>query len=69
MGASKKIKKILIDKDMTQEDFADAIGKEAQQTRNALYRDSSSFSTIENWLDAIGCDIVFRDRATGKIYE
>lgn len=69
MSASKKIKKILIDRGMTQSDFADAIGKDPQQTRNALYRDSFYYNMLESWLDSIDCDIVFRDRQTGKLYD
>ena len=69
MGASKKIKKILIDRGMTQLDFADAIDKDAQQTRNALYRDKFTYNLLEQWLDCIDCDIIFRDRKTGKLYE
>ena len=69
MGASKKIKKILIDKDLTQAEFASAIGKDHQQVRNTLYKDNATYKTVETWLDAIGCEIVFRDKATGKIYD
>lgn len=69
MGASKKIKKILIDRDMTQNDFAEAIGKDPQQTKNALYRDTFNYNLLEQWLDAIGCEIVFRDKASGRLYD
>ena len=69
MGASKKIKKILIDRDMTQAQLADAIGKDVQQTKNALYRDTFTYSTLEKWLEAIDCEIVFRDKTTGRLYE
>ena len=69
MGASKKIKKILIDRDMTQAQLADAIGKDVQQTKNALYRDTFTYNTLEKWLEAIDCEIVFRDRTNGRLYE
>lgn len=69
MGATKKIKKILIDKDMTQNDFAKAIGKDAQQTKNALYRDTFQYNLLEQWLEAIDCEIVFRDRKSGRLYD
>lgn len=69
MGASKKIKKILIDRGMTQYDLAEAIGKDPQQVRNTLYRDGFNYATLEGWLDAIDCDIIFRDNKTGKLYE
>lgn len=69
MGASKKIKKILIDREMTQADFADAIGKDVQQTKNALCRDTFNFNLLESWLDCIDCEIVFRDKTSGKLYD
>lgn len=69
MGASKKIKKILIDRDMTQSDFAKAIGKDPQQTKNALCRDTFQYNKLEQWLDAIGCEIVFRDKTSGRLYD
>ena len=69
MGASKKIKKILIDREMTQSNFADAIGKDHQQTKNALCRDTFQYNLLEQWLDAIGCEIVFRDKTSGKLYD
>ena len=69
MGASKKIKKILIDRDMTQTDFAKAIGKDPQQTKNALCRDTFRYNLLEQWLDAINCEIVFRDKTSGKLYD
>ena len=69
MGASKKIKKILIDKDMTQLEFSQVLGRDYQQVKNALSRDSFTYRILDDWLDAIGCDIVFKDRKTGKLYE
>ena len=69
MGASKKIKKILIDRDMTQAQFADAIGKDRQQTKNALCRDTFNYNMLEQWLDAIDCEIVFRDKTSGRLYD
>lgn len=70
MGASKKIKMVLLDKDMKKKDFAAMLGYEGQNTiYNMLGRDKMSYEAVEKWLDALGCDIVFRDRETGKIYE
>lgn len=74
MGASGKIKRILKDRGMKQSEVAEAVSKRtkndttAQQVSNFLYRDNQLYSTVETWLDAIDCDIVFMDRKTGKIY-
>lgn len=73
MGASKKIKKILIDKELTQAEFAEMVMHKTKtrevQMRNALARDTFGFNTVEEWLDALDCDIIFRDRKTGRLYE
>lgn len=68
MGASGKIKRILKDRGMKQSEVAEAVGKSTQQVANFLYRDNQLYSTVEKWLDAIDCDIVFVDRKTGKTY-
>lgn len=70
MGASKKIKMVLLDKDIKKKDFATMLGYEGQNTiYNMLGRDKMTYEAVEKWLDLLGCDIVFRDRETGKIYE
>ncbi len=70
MGASKRIKQILIEEGLTQKQFADIVmpdrGVNAQQVRDNLSRDTFRFSTVEQWLDALGYDIVFVNRQTGK---
>lgn len=70
MGASKKIKKALYDKDILQMDFAQMLGyKSINSFYNMLSRDNMTFAVVERWADALGCDIVLKDRETGKIYE
>lgn len=70
MGASKKLKMAMIDKDIKQKQMADLLGyKSINSIYNALNRDTMTYETVEKWANAIGCDIVLKDRATGKIYE
>ena len=69
MGATKKIKKILIDKGMTQVDLAEAAGKNALTLRNQLCRDNMTYESIEHLCDVLGYDIVFRDRETSRIVD
>lgn len=70
MGASKKIKMALLDKGMTQKELSDRLGYIGKNTvYNLLGRDSLSFEAVERWADVIGCDVVLRDRASGKIYD
>lgn len=70
MGAAKRIRQILIEEDLTQAQFAEMIkpeaGANAQQVRDTLTRDSFRFSTLEEWLDVLGYDIVFISRKSGK---
>lgn len=70
MGASKKIKKALIDKGITRKQLAELLGYRGTTTiYNMLARDNMTFENIERWADVIGCDVVLRDRETGRIYD
>lgn len=69
MGATKKIKKILLEKNLTQIQLAELAGKDVQALRNQLYKDSFTYASVEHLCDSLGCDIVFRDRETGRIYD
>lgn len=69
MGASKKIKKALLEKDMTQVQLAELAGKQLQALRNQLYRDNLTYANVELFCNVMGYDIVFRDRVTGKIID
>ena len=82
MGASKHLKMIMLDKGIKTKDFAlkyqslprqtngDGKGKEKSLSpnivSNMLYRDNMTFATVEIMADILGCDIVFKDRETGK---
>ncbi len=67
-GASKRIRMILLDKEISQVEFAEMVGKPKQSLYNMLSRDTMSFSTVEEFADKLGCDVVFVDRETGKKY-
>ena len=84
MGASKRIKMILLDKDMQIKDLAEKYSQmprimsdgtvreksgSLQTTYNMIAKDNMTFATIETMLNILDCDIVFRDRKTGKLYE
>ena len=68
MGASKKLKMALLDKGMKQADLAERTGKQLQAMRNMFYRDNMTYANVEQFADALGCDVVLRDRKTGKLY-
>lgn len=69
MGASKKIKKALLEKDMSQIKLAEIAGKDVGSLRNQLYRDNLTYASVEHLCDVLGYDIVFRDRETGRIID
>ena len=69
MGASKKIKLALLAKGIKQKELSELLGYNGENTvYNMLARDNMTYETVERWADAIGCEVVLRDRATGKIY-
>lgn len=69
MGATKKIKKILIDKDMTQVTLAELADKNVLTLRNQLSRDNLTYKSVEQLCDVLDYDIVFRRRSDGKIID
>ena len=68
MGASEHIKAALKDKNMTQVVLAKKLGMLGQTFRNSLSRNTMSFETVEKIADKLDCEVVLRDRHTGKIY-
>ena len=69
MGSAEKVRKVLREKGITQIELAKRAGKSEQTLRNLLSRDSMSYATVETLLDAVDCDIVFKDRHSGRIFE
>ena len=83
MGASKKIKMILLDKGMNigtlAEEYSsqprilkDGTSVERSGSKQTLYnmmsRDAMTFATVEQLAEILGCEVVFRDKESGKIY-
>lgn len=68
MGMAKHIKMALLDKGITQKGLADMIGCPKQTVYNLLFRDNLTLKTAEKYADAIGCEIVLKDKESGKIY-
>ena len=69
MGASKKIRRVLFEKELTQVELAKLAGKDVQALRNQLYRDNFTYASVEHLCDALGVEIVFRDKESGKLYD
>ena len=68
MGSTGKLKKALISRGMTQIQLADKLGKPLGTVKNTFTKDNMRISTLEEYADALGCDVVLRDRETGELY-
>ena len=66
----KKIKSILIYKDMTITDIYEKLGKSVQNLSNLLKKDNFRESELEEIADKLDCDlkIEFVDKTTGKTF-
>ncbi len=74
MRASRKLKMIMADKGMKINQLSEMVGKSPQTLYNTFYNDEKTkrsgmtFEKVAELADALGCDIVFKDRETGKEY-
>ena len=66
----KKIKSILIYKDMTITDLSEKLGKSVQNLSNLLKKDNFRESELEEIADKLDCNlkIEFLDRNTGRTF-
>lgn len=65
---SKKIRHVMVDKDIKLIDIASCTGQTKQAISNNLQRDTWTTKNLLKVCDALGCDVVFQDRETKKIY-
>lgn len=68
MAGAKAIKQILIERDMTIKQLAEALEIEHQSMRNKLYRDSFSFEEVVKIADILNCDVKIIARDSGKVF-
>lgn len=69
MSASKTIKKIMLDKDISVKELAEKLGCSAQVLSNKLYRDTFSYSDYIKIADLLGCDVKTIVRDTNVEYK
>ena len=67
MSATTTIKKCLIEKGLKTGALADLLGENKTTFYNKISRDTMKYNDVEKIADVLGCDVVFRDRNTGKI--
>ncbi len=68
MGASILIKTAMLQKGIKLGELAKRTNYNPQALSVKLNRDSMNFDGVQQLADALGCDVVLRDRASGKIY-
>lgn len=68
MDAQKALKAVMKHKRITQHKLAETLGKPYNTVRNTLYGSNMKIETLTEMADALGCDVVLRDRKTGKLY-
>jgi DNA-binding Xre family transcriptional regulator len=66
MSASKKIKQILIERNMALKDLADKLNITPQNLSNKFFRDTFSYKEYEKIMDILGCDVKTIMRDTQK---
>lgn len=68
MGMAATIKQILKDQKVSQIELANRVGCSKQTVYNVMHQDSMSLQTLEKYVEALGCEILIRDKDTGKFY-
>lgn len=63
-----KIKQICVDRGITQKKLAEIHGDIYQTFKNKLGRNTMKYAEVEKLMDELGCDIVFVDRNSKKVY-
>jgi transcriptional regulator with XRE-family HTH domain len=66
MGASKAIKQLMQEQNVSVSQLASALGIQAQSMINKLYRDSFSFDEVVRIADILGSDVKLIVRESGK---
>lgn len=74
MGVTKQLRAVMKEKGIKLKDFAQMYNPDSeaktktQVVSNMLTRDNMTFATVEQMADLLGCEVVLRDKKTGKIY-
>lgn len=68
MAASRIIKQIMIERDVSVKDLAKKLGILPQSMSNKLYRDNFSFDEVVAIANILECDVNIITRDTGKVF-
>lgn len=69
MSIKTVIKKVCLDKDMTLAELANLYGIGANSFYVKLCRNTLPFNEVVKIMDLLDCDVQFKDRRTGRIYD
>lgn len=69
MGAAKTIRQIMIDKKITITALAEQMDKPRPTVANTFQNDKLSVKTADEYGRALGCELFFRDTASGREYK
>ena len=69
MAASKIIKQLMIERNMSVKELAEKLEIAPQSMSNKLYRDSFSFDEVLKITNILDCDIQFITRDNRKIFQ
>lgn len=67
-GISKKLKMILLDKEIKVNELADMLGVTSGVLSTKLYRDTWTIARLQEVLNHLDCEVVIKDNKTGKYY-
>ena len=66
MGASKQIRRVMLEKNIKVSELAEKIDMKPQPLSNKLFRDTMSYSDVEKIAAALGCAVRLVDLETGE---
>ena len=69
MAIKTVIKKICLDKDITLAELANFYGIQPNSFYIKLCRNTLPFTEVVKIMDILNCDVQFKDRKTGRVYE
>ena len=68
MGASKQIRRVMLEKNIKVSELAEKIDMKPQPLSNKLFRDTMSYPDVEKIAAALGCAVRLVDLETGEEY-
>lgn len=68
MSASKVIKQIMVERDISVKNLAEMLGVKSQILSNKLYRDTFTYNDYVKIADMLGCTVQTVTKDSGKVF-